>query len=69
MDKAIYVGFSILELNKLLRYETNYDKLQPHLGQQNLQLHHIETDGMILSMKTENIVKDLKIFRRYIWFQ
>ena len=60
MDKAIYVGFAILELGKLHMYETYYDTLQPHFGQENLQLHYIDTDGMILSMKTENIIKDLK---------
>ena len=60
MDKAIYVGFAILELSKIHIYETYYDTLQPYFGQENLQLHYIDTDGMILSMKTENIIKDLK---------
>ena len=31
MDKPIYLGFSVLELSKLLMYETYYDKLQPYL--------------------------------------
>ena len=56
MDRAIYVGFSILELSQLYMYETYYDTLQPYFGQENLQLHYIDTDGMILSMKTENII-------------
>ena len=60
MDKAIYVGFTILELSKLHMYETYYDTLQPYFGQENLQLHYIDTDGMILSMKTKDIIKDLK---------
>ena len=30
MDKPIYLGFSVLELSKLLIYETYYDKLQPY---------------------------------------
>ena len=60
MDKAIYVGFAILELSKLHMYETYYDTLQPYFGQENLQLHYIYTDGMILSMKTKDIIKDLK---------
>ena len=60
MDKAIYVGFAILELSKLHMYETYYDTLQPYFSQENLQLHYIDTDGMILSMKTENIIKDSK---------
>ena len=60
MDKAIYVGFAILQLSKLHMYETYYVTLQPYFGQENLQLHYIDADGMILSMKTENIIKDLK---------
>ena len=60
MDKAIYVGFAILELGKLHMYETYYDTLQPYFGQKNLQLHYIDTDGMFLSMKTKDIIKDLK---------
>ena len=44
-------------------YETYYVILQPYFGQEKFQLHYIDTDGMILSMKTENIVKDLKKFR------
>ena len=60
MDKAIYVGFAILELSKFHMYETYYDTLQPYFGQENLQLHYIDTDGMILSMKTKDIIKDLK---------
>ena len=60
MDKAINVGFTFLELGKLHTYETYYDKLQPYFGQENLVLNYIDTDGLILSMKTENIIKDLK---------
>ena len=60
MDKAIYVGFTTLELSKLHMYETYYDTLQPYFSQENLQLYYIDTDGMFLSMKTENIIMDLK---------
>ena len=60
MDKPIYLGFTVLELSKLHMYETYYDKLQPYFGQENIQLHYIDTDGMILSMNTEDIIKDLK---------
>ena len=41
-------------------YETYYGKLQLYFGQKKSQLHYIDTDGMILSMKTQNIVKDLE---------
>ena len=60
MDKAIYVGFATLEISKLHMYETYYDTLQPYFGQEKLQLHYIDTDGTILSMKTKNIIEDLK---------
>ena len=60
MDIAIYVGFAILELSKLHMYETYYDTLQTYFGQENLQLNYIDTDGMILSMKTKDNIKDLK---------
>ena len=60
MDQAIYVGFAILELSKLHMNETYYDRLQPYFGQENLQLHYVDTDGMFSSMKTKDIIKDLK---------
>ena len=41
-------------------YETHFDNLQPYFGQANLQLHYVDTDGLILSMKTENIINGLK---------
>ena len=60
MDKPIYLGFSVLELSKLLMYETYYDKLQPYFGQENIQLHYMDTDSFVLSVNTKDIVTDLK---------
>ena len=56
MDKAVYVGFAILELSKLHMYEIYYDKLQPYFGLEKLQLHYIDTDGMVLSIKKNKIL-------------
>ena len=36
MHKPIYLRFSVLELSKLLMYETYYDKLQPYFGQKKI---------------------------------
>ena len=47
MDKPIYLGFSVLELSKLLMYETYYDKLQPYFGQENIQLHYMFKDSFV----------------------
>ena len=60
MDTAIYVGFAILEMSKLHMYETYYDTLQHYFSQESLQLHYTDTDGMILSMITKDIIKNLK---------
>ena len=60
MDKPIYLGFTVLELSKLHMYERYYDKLQPYFGQENIQLHYIDTDAFILSLNTKDIIKDLK---------
>ena len=59
-DKPIYPGFSVLELSKLLMYETYYDILQPYFGQKNLQLHYMDTDSFVLGANTKDIIKDLK---------
>ena len=60
MDKPIYLGFSVLELSKLLMYEAYYDKLQPYFGQENIQLHYMDTDSFVLNVSTKDIIKDLK---------
>ena len=60
MDKPIYLGFAVLELSKLHLYETYYDKLQQYSGQENIQLHYIDTDAFVLSVNTKDIIKDLK---------
>ena len=60
MDKPIYLGFAVLEISKLHMYETYYNKLQPYFGQDKLQLHYIDTDAIVLSVKTKDIIKDFK---------
>ena len=58
MDRPKYLGFSVLELSKLLIYETYYDKLQPYFGQENIQLQYMDTDSFVLSVNTKDIIKD-----------
>ena len=60
MYKPIYLGFSVLELSKLLMYETYYDELQPYFGMENIQLQYMDTDSFILSVNTNDIIGDLK---------
>ena len=60
MDKPNYLGFAVLELGKILTYETYYDKLQPYFGRENLHLHYMDTDSFVLSVNTKDIIKDSK---------
>ena len=60
MDKHFYLGFSVLELSKLLMYETYCDKLQPYFGRENLHLHYMDTDSFMLSVNAKDIIKVLK---------
>ena len=61
MDKPVYLGFPILELSKLLMYETNYDKLQPYFRQEIIHSHYMDTDSFVLSINRKDFIKDLKV--------
>ena len=43
-------------------YETHYDRLQPYFGHENIQLHYMDCDSFVLSIKTQNKNDDLKNF-------
>ena len=69
MEKPIYLGFCILELSKLLIYETYYDKLQKYFGVDGIQIHYQDTDAFVMSLKTKDIVSDLsKLQEQYKMF-
>ena len=61
-DKPIYLGFSVLELSKLLMYEFYYHKLKPYYSS-SVKLHYMDTDSFILSIKTEDLINDLEYFK------
>ena len=52
-DKRIYLGYSVLELSKLLMYEFYYKRLEP-FWQNKVQLHYMDTDSFVLSFDTNN---------------
>ena len=41
-------------------YETYYEKLQPYFGRENLHLHYMDTDSLILGVNTKDVIKDSK---------
>ena len=38
-------------------YGTFYDELQPYFGQKKLQLHYMDTDGILIAMNTKISLK------------
>ena len=57
-NKPIYLGFSILEISKLLMYEFCYDYMKPKYGE-NVKLCYMNTDSFIMNIKIENFYKDI----------
>lgn len=57
MDKPIYLGFTVLELSKLLMYNLHYSVFKPFYGSR-LKLVYTDTDSFIYHMETENLYKD-----------
>ena len=41
-------------------YEIYYAELQPYLKQENIRLPYMDTDSFVLSVKTKDIIEDLK---------
>ena len=68
LDKPIYSGFSVLELNKFLMYRSYYDKLQPYFGQEKIELPYMDSDSFELIVNTKDIIKDLKNLEHIIDF-
>ena len=58
MNKAVYVGLSILEISKTLMYQFWYDHIKPKY-QQNAKLCYMDTESFIIDIKTEDFYKDI----------
>ena len=50
MNKAIYLGLSILELNKILIYEFWHDYVTPKYGEET-KLCYMDTESFIVYIK------------------
>ena len=58
INKPVYLGLSILELSKILMYEFWYDYVKPKYGEK-AKLCYMDTDSLIVHIKTNNIYKDI----------
>ena len=58
MNKPIYLGLSILDINKILMYEFWYDYMKPKYGN-GAKLCYMDMDSFIMNIKTEDFYKDV----------
>ena len=58
MSKPIYLGLSILEISKILRYEFWYDYMKPKYND-NVRLCYMDTDSFVMHIKTNDFYKDI----------
>ena len=58
MNKPVYLGQAILDLNKLIMYEFHYDYMLPKYGD-NIKLCYMDTDSFVCDIKTEDFYKDI----------
>ena len=58
MNKPIYLGLSILEINKMLMYEFWYDYMKPKYND-NVKLCFMDIDCFIMNIKTDDFYKDI----------
>ena len=63
MDQPKFLRFVVLELSKILTYETNYDKLKPYFRQKIIQLHYGITDTLVLCIKNSNAKGDVQNYK------
>ena len=58
MNKPVYLELSVLELSKILMYESWYDYVKPKYGEK-AKLSYMDTDRFIVYIKTADIYKDI----------
>ena len=58
INEPVYLGMSILEINKTLMYEFWYDYIKRKY-QDNAKLGYMDTDGFISHIKTEDFYEDI----------
>ena len=58
MNKPIYLGFSILDLRKIVMYEFWYEYMKPKYVD-NVKLCYMDTDSFLMRIKTKDLYEDI----------
>ena len=58
MNKPIYLGFSILDLSKIVMHELWYEYMKPKCAD-NVKLCSMDTDSFIMHIKTNDFYEDI----------
>ena len=58
MNKPVYLGQAILDLNKIAMYAFHYDYMKPKHGA-NLWLSYMDTDSQVYDIKTDDFYADI----------
>ena len=58
MNKPVYLGQAILDLSKIVMYESHYDYMKQKYPE-GLTLCHMDTDSLIYDIKTDDFCKDI----------
>jgi hypothetical protein len=66
INKPTAVGFSVLELSKLLMYRFHYEIMKPRYSK--LQLLMTDTDSLVYEVHTANVYKDMYEMREHFDF-
>ena len=57
MEKSLYLGFAVIGMSEIIKFETNYDTFDDHFGE-NTHFYYKDTGSFHLRMNTNNIIKD-----------
>ena len=60
LNKPIYVGFSVLELSKVLMYDFHYNHIKRKYKDGKVNLLFSDTDSLLYEIETDDIYKDLE---------